>query len=107
MDTTVAEAKILYPTDTNLLADGVRVITRRVARLKGLGTEVGVGFMDHTRKVKKVCLGLSKVLKERIDGDNPRLVKAKDELLKLVEEVGTKGKQAGRGWRRLKRSRLR
>ena len=65
LDTTVVEADIHYPTDTGLLADGVRVITRTVTKLKKLGAKVGGGFVNHTRKVKRTCLALSKVLKEK------------------------------------------
>jgi IS5 family transposase len=93
MDTTVTEANIHYPTDTGLLADGVRVITRTVVKLKKLGAEVGGGFVNHTRKVKKTCLGLSKVLKGRISKDNPRLGKAKEELIKIAGEVIASGQQ--------------
>lgn len=46
MDTTVTEANIHYPTDTGLLADGVKVITRTVVRIKKLATGVGKGFVD-------------------------------------------------------------
>jgi IS5 family transposase len=87
MDTTVVEANIHYPTDTSLLADGVRVITHTVTRLKKTGAEVGGGFVNHTRKVKRICLGLSKVLKERVSRDNPKLVKAKGDLIKIAEEI--------------------
>lgn len=93
MDTMVTEANIHYPTDTSLLADRVRVITRTVVKLKKLSAEVGDGFVNHTRKVKKTCLGLSKVLKERISKDNPRLVKAKEELIKVAEEVIARGQK--------------
>jgi IS5 family transposase len=93
IDTTVAEANIHYPTDTSLLADGVRVVTRTVVKLKKMGAEVGGGFVNHTRKVKKTCLALSKVLKERVSRDNPRLVKAKEELIKVAEEVIARGQE--------------
>ncbi len=93
MDTTVTEANIHYPTDTSLLADGVRVITRTVVKLKRLGVEVGGRFVNHTRKVKKTCLGLSKVLKKRISKDNPGLVKAREELIKVAEEVIARGQE--------------
>jgi len=93
MDTTVTEANIHYPTDTSLLADGVRVITRTVVKLKRLGAEVGGRFVNHTRKVKKTCLGLSKVLKKRISKDNPGLVKAREELIKVAEEVIARGQE--------------
>src|SRR3990172_9285178 len=58
VDTTVTEANIHYPTDTGLLADGVKVITRTVVRIKKLATGVGKGFVDHTRKVKKTYLAI-------------------------------------------------
>ena len=87
MDTTVSEANIHYPTDTGLLADGVRVITRTVGKLKKLVAGVGSGFVRHTRKVKKTCLGLYKVLKNRINWNDPALVKAKQELIEVAEEV--------------------
>ena len=93
VDTTVAEADIHYPTDTSLLADGVRVITGTVVKLKKVSAEVGGGFVNHTRKVKNTCLGLSKVLKERVSRDNPKLVKAKEGIVKIAEEVIASGRQ--------------
>ena len=91
IDTTVAEANIHYPTDTSLLADGIRVISRTVSRLKKVVVKVDSKFVNHTRKVKKTCLGVSKVLKERVSKDNPWLVKAKREIIKVAEEVVARG----------------
>jgi hypothetical protein len=93
MDTTVVEANIHYPTDTSLLADGVRVITRTVVKLKKVRTEIGGRFVNHTRKVKKTCLALSKVLKDRVSGDNPWLLKAKEELIKIATGVVASGQE--------------
>jgi IS5 family transposase len=93
MDTTVAEANIHYPTDTSLLADGVRVITRTVVKLRKLDAEVGSGFVNHTRKVKKTCLALSKVLKNRVSRDNSKLVEATEELIKITEGVIAGGRE--------------
>jgi IS5 family transposase len=92
-DTTVVEANIHYPTDTGLLADGARVITRTVVKLKKLVDGVGKGFVNHTRKVKKTYLALSKVLKNRVGRNDPALVKAKEELIKVAEEVVAKGQE--------------
>ena len=93
MDTTVAEANIHYPTDTGLLADGIRVITRTVVKLKKVGAEIGSGFVNHNRKVKKTCLGISKLLKKRISKDNAGLVKAKRQLAQIAEEVIASGRR--------------
>ena len=87
MDTTVTEANIHYPTDTGLLADGVKVITRTVVRLRKLVAGVGQGFVNHTRKVKKTWLALNKVLKNRVRRGNPALVKAKREILEVTDDV--------------------
>jgi IS5 family transposase len=93
LDTTVAEANIHYPTDTSLLADGVRVITRTVVKLKKAGTGIGHRFVNHTRNVKKTCLALSKVLKERISRDSPELMKAEEKLISIAEKVIASGQE--------------
>jgi IS5 family transposase len=92
-DTTVVDANIHYPTDTSLLADGIRVITRTVVKLKKVRAEIGGRFVNHTRKVKKTCLALSKVLKDRVSGDNPRLLKAKEDLIKIATGVVASGQE--------------
>ena len=97
LDTTVIEAHIHYPTDTGLLADGVKVITRTVSRLKKLGAEAGGKFVNHTRKVKKICLGLSKVLKKRTSQGHPAVVKATQELIKVTEGVIASGRKVKDG----------
>jgi len=52
MDTTVVEADIHYPTDTSLLADGIRVITRTVVRLKKAGAlEITEKIAQQTEEV--------------------------------------------------------
>ena len=38
VDTTVVETNIHYPTDSTLLADGVRVLTRTLTRLRTAAT---------------------------------------------------------------------
>lgn len=93
MDTMVTEANIHYPTDTGLLADGIKVITRTVAKLKKAKTGIGRRFVNHTRKVKKVCLGLFKLLKARISKDNARLVEAEEQLSEIAKKVIAEGRR--------------
>ncbi len=53
VDTTVVETNIHHPTDSTLLADGVRVLTRTLKKLRGV---VGPGllqFRDRTRSVAR------------------------------------------------------
>jgi IS5 family transposase len=87
IDTTVVESDIHYPTDTGLLNDGIRVITRVVTRLKGLVPDIGRKFVKHTRKAKKLYLRLTKVMKGRSGADAKAVKEAQDELVKISEKV--------------------
>jgi len=87
IDTTVVESDIHHPTDTGLLNDGIRVITRVVSKLKKVAPGIGSRFVKHTRKAKKVYLGLMKVMKARTGKDDAILKKARDKLVKVTEET--------------------
>lgn len=87
LDTTVVESDIHYPTDTGLLNDGIRVITRTITRLKGLVPGIGKQFVKHTRKAKKLYLRLMKVMKGRTGKDEKTLKKTRRQLIKVSEKV--------------------
>jgi len=87
IDTTVVESDIHHPTDTGLLNDGIRVITRVVSKLKEVIPGIGSRFVKHTRKAKKVYLGLMKVMKGRNGQDKTALNNAQDKLVKIIEET--------------------
>lgn len=87
IDTTVVESDIHYPTDTGLLNDGIRVITRVVTRLKKLAPGIGSRFVKHTRKAKKLYLSLMKVMKGRTGKDAKALKKTRHKLVKMSEKV--------------------
>ena len=87
IDTTVVESDIHHPTDTGLLTDGIRVITRVVSKLKKVVPGIGSRFVKHTRKAKKVYLGLMKGIKGRTSQDDTTLKKARDTLVKVTEET--------------------
>lgn len=53
VDTTVVETNIHYPTDSSLLADGVRVLTRTMKRLAARGGEETLRIRDRTRSVTR------------------------------------------------------
>ena len=92
-DTTVLPATITYPTDIGLLADGLRVIGRNLAKLRSLGTVAGAAVeavgqqMERTRaKVKEQLRGLSQRLKQK---DRPAGVRqeATKAVLDVAEEA--------------------
>ena len=51
VDTTVVETDIHYPTDSSLLGDGVRVLTRAMKRIAEIAGRAGVRLRDRTRAV--------------------------------------------------------
>jgi IS5 family transposase len=87
IDTTVVESDIHYPTDTGLLNDGIRVVTGAITRLKKLVPGIGSQFVKHTRKAKKLYLGLIKVMKSRTGQDDQALRETRDKLVKISEQV--------------------
>ncbi|MDE3075316.1 MAG: transposase [Chloroflexota bacterium] len=92
-DTTVLPANIIYPTDIGLLADGLRVIGRNLAKLRGLGTVAGAAVeamgkqMEQARaKVKEQLRRLSQRLKRK---DRPAGVRqeATQAVLEVAQET--------------------
>jgi hypothetical protein len=63
------------------------VITRVVSKLKKAVPGIGSRFVKHTRKAKKVYLGLMKVIKGRTGQDDAAVKKARGKLVKITEEV--------------------
>jgi IS5 family transposase len=51
VDTTVVETDIHYPTDSSLLGDGVRVLTRTMQRIAKIAGRAGTKLRDRTRAV--------------------------------------------------------
>jgi IS5 family transposase len=100
IDSTVVESDIHYPTDTGLLNDGIRVITRVVGKLKEVVPGIGSRFVKHTRRAKKVYLGLMKVIKGRTGRDKAALKNSQEKLVKIAEETIAGGRAV---WAELER----
>jgi hypothetical protein len=52
VDTTVVESNIHHPTDSTLLGDGVRVLTRTMKKITDIVGAVGTRLRDRSRSVK-------------------------------------------------------
>jgi IS5 family transposase len=61
VDTTVVETNIHYPTDSTLLADGVRVLTRTLQRLRTAVTGGVVQLRDRTRSVARRVFAITQL----------------------------------------------
>lgn len=69
IDTTVAKSNVHYPTDAQLLADGIKFITRQVKRIRKVVAEFTKEIVpkvtDRCCPTKKCLLQIGKVLKRR------------------------------------------
>jgi IS5 family transposase len=66
MDSTAVEADIHYPTDSTLLQDGTRIITRLLIEGKRLYPTPGYTFSDHRRVVKRRVIQILNSKKEEV-----------------------------------------
>jgi IS5 family transposase len=86
-DTTVVETNIHYPTDSTLLGDGIRVLSRS---LKGIATECkgkGLEVVDHGRAVKHRLLEICRAAKCLTSANQQRLKGRYRQLLGLTRGV--------------------
>jgi IS5 family transposase len=66
IDSTAIETDIHHPTDSTLVSDGIRIITRWLVEGKQLSPKPSYIFVNHTRVVKKLVL---KILNARKEND--------------------------------------
>ena len=66
MDSTVVETNIHHPTDSTLLQDGIRIITRWLSEGKSLLPVPEYLFVDHKRRTKKRVMTILNARKETI-----------------------------------------
>jgi IS5 family transposase len=88
LDSTVVETHIHHPTDSTLLMDGIRVITRLLQAGKDLNPTPWYTFADHQRAAKKRGLQIQGARKDQVRH------KAYRELLSLAGKVQGYARQA-------------
>ena len=67
IDSTVVEANIAHPTDAGLLYEGVRKLTKAVARIKQACGKASRQSTTSIRKMKDYLLSINKVLRRRTE----------------------------------------
>jgi len=97
-DTTVVETNVHYPTDSTLLGDGIRVLSRSLKRLasecKGKALEV----VDHGRAVKHRLLEICRAAKCLTPANQQRLKGSYRKLLGLTRGVVRQAKAMLERW---------
>lgn len=84
MDTTVVETNVHYPTDSKLINDGVRVLTREMKRL---GEVVGQKVRDYSRSVKLRVLEIARASRNRTGAGKEKMKAAYGKLLETTQRV--------------------
>jgi IS5 family transposase len=87
LDTTVVETNIHYPTDSNLLGDGVRVLIRTMKRIAEIAREQGAKLRDRSRSVKFRILEIGRIARTKGGPNRERLQQGYEKLLSTVGRV--------------------
>src|SRR6202011_5670568 len=67
VDTTVVETDIHYPTDSSLLGDGVRVLTRIMKKVTAVVGKAGTQMRDRSRSAKLKVLAIARASRNKTE----------------------------------------
>ena len=87
VDTTVVETNIHYPTDSSLLGDGVRVLTRTMQKITGIAGAAGAKLRDRSRSVKLRVLEIARAARSKRSASQAKLTEAYRKLLDATGRV--------------------
>lgn len=87
VDTTVVETNIHYPTDSTLLGDGVRVLTRVMKKVTEVAGQAGTRLHDRTRSVKHRILEIARASRDKSEKGKQKLATAYSKLLDTTSRV--------------------
>ena len=87
VDTTVVETNIHYPTDSTLLGDGVRVLTRTMKKITKIVGAVGTRLRDRSRSVKLRLLDIGRIARAKGPLNRDRLRQRYRRLLDTTGRV--------------------
>jgi len=87
VDTTVVETNIHYPTDSTLLGDGVRVLTRVMKKVTAVAGKVGTQMRDRMRSVKRRMLEIARASRDVSEKGKQKRALAYGKLLEVTGRV--------------------
>jgi IS5 family transposase len=87
VDTTVVETNIHYPTDSSLLGDGVRVLTRAMKKITAIAGAAGTKLRDRGRSVKLRALEIARAARSKAKPGREKLNRAYGQLLGSTSRV--------------------
>jgi len=96
VDTTVVETNIHYPTDSSLLGDGVRVLTRAMKRITAIAGDAGAKLRDRSRSVKYRMLEIGRAARSKGGAGKEKLQQGYQKLLAATSRVVGQAKRFSR-----------
>ena len=87
VDTTVVETDVHHPTDSTLLGDGVRVLTRMMKKITKIAGAVGTKLRDRSLSVKFRLLEIGRVARAKGPIDQDKLKRRYGQLLDATSRV--------------------
>lgn len=91
LDTTVVETNVHYPTDSSLLEDGLRVLTRTMRRIQETAGSAGEKLRDRMRSVGRIVMRIGRSVRSEQGAERRRTLYSK-----LLETGGRVVAQARR-----------
>jgi len=92
VDTTVVETNIHYPTDSGLLGDGVRVLTRTMKYIQREAGQAGTRLRNRLRSVKHRLIEISRAAKGRGQQAEEKIQRGYEKLMGTVRQVLSQAK---------------
>jgi IS5 family transposase len=86
-DSTVVESNVHYPTDSSILGDGIRVLSRSLQRIADECKTGALEVVDHGRAVKHRLLEISRAAKSLTEANQKRMRHSYQKLLALTRGV--------------------
>lgn len=93
VDTTVTETNIHHPTDSSLLGDGVRVLTRTMKKITKIAGEVGTKLRDRSRSVKLRVLDIARAARAKGSQSQEKLKRNYRQLVESTSRVVGQARQ--------------
>jgi IS5 family transposase len=98
-DTTAVESNVHYPTDSSLLGDGIRVLSRSLERIAAECKDGALNVVNHGRAVKHRLLEISRAAKSLTATNRQRLQESYSKLLALTRGVMRQAGQTLQRWK--------
>jgi IS5 family transposase len=87
VDTTVVETNIHYPTDSSLLGDGVRVLTRVMKKVTAIAGQVGATLRDRRRSVTRRLWEIGRIARGKGAQRQEKLTRAYRQVVASTSRV--------------------